>query len=270
LPTGNLPGSGITTVNGVSCTLGASCTLTSLNSVNFPASPSTNTVPVVTSSNTITYETVPAAALPATLVYTGQANTYSSGTKQTFGASTSSAASFNTPAGAAPTTPAAGDHWYDGDRNYLKDAETNSGVVSSVPRRLNITSAITATSTTAQTIGTFAVAASKTYCLMCTLFVQSNSTSNKPTMLVSCPASPTSSQFGYVFAPSATTVAQADAACNSNMQSPTATSTANSTFINTLSGMLQNGSTAGSLTVQVSSSGSYNTVIEPGSYCILY
>ena len=270
IATSDLPGSGVTTVNGVSCTLGTSCTLTSLNGVNFPASPSTNTVPVVTSSNTITYETVPAAALPSTLVYTGQANTYSSGNKQTFGASTSSAASFNTPAGAAPTTPAAGDHWYDGDRIYLKDAETNSGVVSSIPRRLNITSAVTATSTTAQTIGTFAVAASKTYCLMCMLFVQSNSTSNKPTMLISCPASPTASQFGYVFAPSATTTAQSDAACNSNMQSPTSTSTANSTFINTLSGMLQNGSTAGSLTVQVSSSGSYNTVIEPGSYCILY
>jgi hypothetical protein len=34
--------------------------------------------------------------------------------------------------------------------------------------------------------------------------------------------------------------------------------------------MLQNGTTAGSLTIQVESSGSYNTIIEPGSFCILY
>jgi hypothetical protein len=244
--------------------------MTSLNGVSFPASPSTNTVPVVTSSNTITYETVPAAALPSTLVYTGQANTYSSGNKQTFGASTTSAASFNTPSGTAPTTPAAGDHWYDGDRIYLKDAETNSGVVSSVPRRFAITSAVTASSTTPQTVGTFAVAASKTYCLMCTLFVQSNSTSNYPTMLVTCPASPTASLFGFIYSPSATSSARADSACGTNMASPTATTTANSTIISSLNGMLQNGTTAGSLTIQVESSGAYNTIIEPGSYCILY
>jgi hypothetical protein len=221
------------------------------------------------SSGNPAFRTLVAADIPATVVYNNQANTFSSG-KQTLAASTTGAASFNTPAGATPTSPAAGDHWYDGDRNYLKDAETNAAVISSVPRRLNITSAVTATSTTAQTIGTFAVAASKVYCLMCTLFVQSSSTSNKPTILISCPASPTASQFGYIYAPSATTTAQADAACSSNMQSPTATSTANSTFLNTLSGMLQNGSTAGSLTIQVESSGSYNTIIEPGSYCILY
>ena len=38
-------------------------TVNIVNSVSFPASPSTNTVPVVTSSNTITYEAVPNAAL---------------------------------------------------------------------------------------------------------------------------------------------------------------------------------------------------------------
>ncbi len=268
IATSDLPGSGVTTVGGVACTLGSSCTMTSLN-VSFPASPSTNTVPVVTSSNTITYETVPATALPSTLVYTGQANTYSSGDKQTFGASTSSAASFNTPAGTAPTTPAAGDHWYDGDRIYVKDAETNSGVVSSVPRRFAVTSAVTATSTTPVTVGTFAVAASKTYCLMCTLFMQSNSTSNKPTMLVTCPSSPTASQFGFTYAPSNTTTAQANAGCGTAMAPSSATVTTSATFLNGLSG-LQNGTTAGSLSVQVESSGSYNTVIEPGSYCILY
>ena len=270
IATSDLPGSGVTTVGGVACTLGSSCTMTSLNGVSFPASPSTNTVPVVTSSNTITYETVPATALPSTLVYTGQANTYSSGDKQTFGASTSSAASFNTPAGTAPTTPAAGDHWYDGDRIYVKDAETNSGVVSSVPRRFAVTSAVTATSTTPVTVGTFAVAASKTYCLMCTLFMQSNSTSNKPTMLVTCPSSPTASQFGFTYAPSNTTTAQANAGCGTAMAPSSATVTTSATFLNGLSGMLQNGTTAGSLSVQVESSGSYNTVIEPGSYCILY
>ncbi|MGD1103959.1 MAG: hypothetical protein ABSA59_18065, partial [Terriglobia bacterium] len=214
--------------------------------------------------------TVSSGNLPSTLVYTGQTNTYSSGNKQTFGASTGGAASINTPAGTAPTTPAAGDHWYDGDRMYVKDAETNSSVVSSVPRRFTITTAVTATSTTAQTVGTFAVAASKTYCLMCQLFIQSSSTSNTPTMLVTCPTSPTASQFGFVYAPSATSTAQANAACGTTMPSPTATTTTGSTLINSLNGMLQNGTTAGSLTIQVESSGSYNTIIEPGSFCILY
>jgi hypothetical protein len=270
IATSDLPGSGVTTVSGVSCTIGSSCTMTSLNGVSFPATPSTNTVPVVTSSNTITYESVPAAALPSALVYTNQANTYSSGNKQTFGASTSSAASLNMPAGAAPSSPAAGDHWYDGDRVYVKDAETNSGVVSSVPRRFAMTSAVTASSTSAVTVGTFAVAASKTYCLMCTLFMQSNNTSNSPTMLVTCPGSPTASQFGFIYAPSNTTTAQADSACGTTMVSPTATTTTGTTFVSSLTGMLQNGSTAGSLTVKVESSGSYSTVIEPGSYCVLY
>jgi len=193
------------------------------------------------------------------------------GGKITSGPSTSSAASFNTPAGTAPTSPAAGDHWYDGDRVYVKDAETNSGVVSSIPRRWTITSAVTASSTSAVMVGTFAVAASKTYCLMCQLFIQSNNTSNKPTLLVSCPSSPTASQFGFVYLPTATTVAESAATCGTAMVSPTATGTASTTFGgNSLTGMLQNGTTAGSLTVQVESSGSYNTIIEPGSYCILY
>jgi hypothetical protein len=63
IATGDLPGSGVTTVGGVNCTLGSSCTMTSLNGVSFPASPATNSVPVVTSSNTITYESVPNTAL---------------------------------------------------------------------------------------------------------------------------------------------------------------------------------------------------------------
>lgn len=221
------------------------------------------------SSGNPTFRTLVTADLPATVVYNNQANAFSTG-KQTFAASSSAAASFNTPSGTTPTTPAAGDHWYDGDRIYVKDAETNSGVVSSVPRRFAITAAVTASSTSAQTVGTFAVAANKTYCLMCTLFVQSNSTSNKPTMLVTCPASPTASQFGFNYAPSATTTSQADAPCGATMASPTATSTTGSTFISTMSGMIQNGANAGSMTIQVESSGSFNTIIEPGSFCILY
>ncbi len=191
--------------------------------------------------------------------------------KITAGAATTSAASFNTPAGTAPNSPAAGDYWYDGDRVYVKDAETNSGVASSVPRRLAITSAVTASSASAVTLGTFAVAASKTYCLMCQLFIQSNNTSNKPTLLVTCPSNPSASQFGFVYLPTATTVAESAAACGTTMVSPTATGTASTTLGgNSLTGMLQTGTTAGSLTVQVASSGSYNTIIEPGSYCILY
>ena len=60
--TSQLPGGGVTTVNGTACTLGSSCTLTSVNGVTFGTSPATNTVPVVTSSNTTTYQTVPIAA----------------------------------------------------------------------------------------------------------------------------------------------------------------------------------------------------------------
>jgi hypothetical protein len=89
-------------------------------------------------------------------------------------------------------------------------------------------------------------------------------------MLVTCPASPTASQFGFNYAPSATTTSQADAACGATMASPTATSTTGSTFISTMSGMIQNGANAGSMTIQVESSGSFNTIIEPGSFCILY
>jgi hypothetical protein len=351
--TSQLPGSGVITIGGTNCTLGSSCTLSTLNGVTFPAAPSTNTVPVVTSSNTITYETVPNAALassattvngqtctlgsacsvnsgapqyslavngasgaamggispsstsgvplisqgssanptfgalnlaggsaivtgtlpsgnlPSALVYTGQANTYSSGNKQTFGASTSSAASINLPSGTAPSSPAAGDAWYDGDRMYTKDAETNSGVVSSVPRRFTITSAVTATSTTPVAVGSFAVAANKAYCLMCQLFIQSSSTSNAPTITMSCPASPIAVEFGFIYATSATAHAQATATSCTTLQ-PGSTATASSTFLSTLSGMLQNGSNAGSLTVQIESSGSYNTIIEPGSFCVLY
>ena len=187
------------------------------------------------------------------------------------GAATSSAASLNTPAGTAPSSPVAGDYWYDGDRVYVKDGETNSGVVSGVPRRFAVTSAVTASSTSPQTIGTFAVAASKTYCLMCQLFIQSSSTSNKPTLLVTCPSSPAASQFGFFYLPTATTIAESAANCGTTMAPSTATGSANTTFGgNSVAGMLQNGTNSGSLTVQVESSGSYNTIIEPGSYCILY
>jgi hypothetical protein len=54
----SIPNSGLvntaTTVDGQTCTLGSSCTLSTLNGVSFGASPSTNTVPVVTSTNTTT------------------------------------------------------------------------------------------------------------------------------------------------------------------------------------------------------------------------
>lgn len=53
---GNLAGD-VTTTDTLTTTVGK------VNGVSYPASPSTNTVPVVTSSNTITYETVPNAAL---------------------------------------------------------------------------------------------------------------------------------------------------------------------------------------------------------------
>ena len=49
----------------------------------------------------------------------------------------------------------------------------------------------------------------------------------------------------------------------------TATSMTGLTLINTLSGMFPNGSHAGSFVAQVESAGLYNTVIEPGSFCLL-
>ena len=63
LSAANLPGSGVTTIDTVSCTIGGACTTTHLNGVAFGASPGLNTVPVVTSTNTTTYEAVPNAAL---------------------------------------------------------------------------------------------------------------------------------------------------------------------------------------------------------------
>jgi hypothetical protein len=42
------------------------------------------------------------------------------------------------------------------------------------------------------------------------------------------------------------------------------------TWLTRMSGMLPNGTAAGSLTKQVESSGSYNTMFEPRSYYLLY
>lgn len=49
-------------------------TCTKLNGVAYPASPSTNTVPVVTGSNTITYEAIPNAALGTMAAHTWKGN----------------------------------------------------------------------------------------------------------------------------------------------------------------------------------------------------
>jgi hypothetical protein len=201
-------------------------------------------------------------------VLNNQANTYTTG-KQTFAASAAGAASINLPSGTAPTTPAAGDHWYDGDRMYVQDAETNSGVVSSVPRRYEVTSDVSATSTTAVTFATFAVQSSKTYSVHCDLYMSSSNTSNTPALKATCPASPTYSLFGAQIPRSATSVGVGTAACGSNI-SPGATTTATTVFPGWLTGTIQNGSTAGSLSLQVASSGSYTTTVKQGSFCTLY
>jgi hypothetical protein len=201
-------------------------------------------------------------------VLNNQANTYSTG-KQTFAASAAGAASINLPSGTAPTTPAAGDQWYDGDRVYVKDAETNSGVVSSVPRRFEVPSDVSATSTTAATFATFAVAASKTYCVRCELYISSSSTSNTPKLQATCPSSPTYSLFGAQIPTSATAFSLGTAACGSSIGS-NATATASTVFPGSFSGTIINGSNAGSLSLQVASSGSYTTTVKQGSFCTLY
>lgn len=94
LPNANLANPA-TTVNGQTCTLGSSCTVTAIpsgsaggdlsgtypnptvakvNAVAYPASPSTNTVPVVTGSNTVTYEALPNAALATMTTNTVKGN----------------------------------------------------------------------------------------------------------------------------------------------------------------------------------------------------
>lgn len=70
---------------------------------------------------------IQAGDLPATVVLTNQANTYSSGDKQIFGASTTGAASFNIPSGTAPTSPASGDTWNaSGVFKFYDGSNTNS------------------------------------------------------------------------------------------------------------------------------------------------
>jgi hypothetical protein len=108
-------------------------TVGKVNGVSYPASPSTNMVPVVTASNTVTYEAVPNAALAnSSLTLNGTANQISSpgltalgGTatfsianpfvfpgKWTGAASTTAAATLNVPSGVAPTAGlTSGDLW---------------------------------------------------------------------------------------------------------------------------------------------------------------
>jgi len=64
---------------------------------------------------------IPTSALPASVVYNNQANTYSAGSKQTFKASASLAGlSFDGGATADPTTLASGDVWFNTTTNHLK------------------------------------------------------------------------------------------------------------------------------------------------------
>jgi hypothetical protein len=108
-------------------------TVGKVNGVSYPSSPSTNMVPVVTASNTVTYEAVPNAALAnSSITLNGTANQISSpgltalgGTatfsianpfvfpgKWTGAASTTAAATLNLPSGVAPTTGlTTGDLW---------------------------------------------------------------------------------------------------------------------------------------------------------------
>ena len=68
---GNSTSIPIVTVNGKGLTTSVSTAVvnpTQINSVTYPASPSTNTVPVITGVNTVTYEQVPGAAIASNTV----------------------------------------------------------------------------------------------------------------------------------------------------------------------------------------------------------
>jgi hypothetical protein len=63
---------------------------------------------------------IPATALPATIVYNTQTNTYTAGSKQTFKASASTAGlSLDSGTAADPTTLASGDIWFNTTTNHL-------------------------------------------------------------------------------------------------------------------------------------------------------
>lgn len=61
--TTNIPSITVNAKGQVTAASNNSINLNTINGVSFPANPSTNTVPVVTSPNTITYETVPGSAI---------------------------------------------------------------------------------------------------------------------------------------------------------------------------------------------------------------
>jgi trimeric autotransporter adhesin len=64
---------------------------------------------------------IPSSALPASVVYNNQANTYTAGSKQTFKASASTAGlSFDGGVNPDPNTLASGDTWFNNSSNHLK------------------------------------------------------------------------------------------------------------------------------------------------------
>lgn len=168
-----------------------------------------------------------------------------------------------------PASPPAGLGWSDGDRIYIQDGDINSGVYSSIPRHITLTSDVPATNTTPVAFANFTVAANKTYAVDCEITLVVSSSSDIPKFEAVCPASPTNSSFCSLFWTGATTPTNSNAACGALMSGNT-TSDINPFGGNRLTGMLQNGSNAGSLALEVASSGSYTTTVKAGSFCTLW
>lgn len=158
----------------------------------------------------------------------------------------------------------AGLGFFNGDRIYWYDGETNNYVYPRIPRYYASSTPVEATSTSPVTIVTFGVAAGGTYPISLHFGLEVSSLSDYPEILVTCPGSPTYSSFAFHQQYNTTSNAVASGACGSAIAGVEGMAAVNTVYPGSeFSGLLINGSTAGNVTIAVESSGSYNTYIEP-------